>query len=237
MSDLAGLLQYDGSKYAATFQALTDEALLDNLHWSTELNTYADYGLHSPKVKLRVPPVDPVKQRQPQYNTRPEMTRHVLIPPKYGFVDMFGYISLFPLLLGVLRPDSKRLANIVEKLDDPKLLWTPYGLRSLATTASLYNTRNTEHDPPYWRSPIWININFLAIKSLRSYSQQGGEIGALAHEKYTKLRQAIIDNIMRQYWRTGYVWEQYSDSTGEGKGCRPFTGWSALVVLIMAEEY
>ena len=236
MSDLSEVLQYDGSKYSSTFLLLTDETLLDTLHWSDDLNAYADYGLHSPKVKLRVQPLEPSKQKQSQHIPR-EMIRHTLIPPNYGFVNMFGYVSLFPMLLGVLRPDSDKLMLIVKKLDDPKLLWTPYGLRSLSTDAPLYNARNTEHDPPYWRSPVWININFLAIKSLRAYAKQGGKIGGVAQDKYNKLRQAVIENVMRQYWRTGYVWEQYSDSSGEGKGCRPFTGWSSLVVLIMAEEY
>ncbi|KOB68606.1 putative glucosidase i, partial [Operophtera brumata] len=34
------------------------------------------------------------------------------------------------------------------------------------------------------------------------------------------------------YWRG-----QYSDKDGKGSGCRPFTGWTALLVLIMAEDY
>ena len=38
-------------------------------------------------------------------------------------------------------------------------------------------------------------------------------------------------------FRTGYVWEQYNDRTGEGQGCKPFTGWSALTVLMMGETY
>ncbi len=52
---------------------------------------------------------------------------------------------------------------------------------------------------------------------------------------YKKLRSAVVDNVMREYWRTGYVWEQYNDKTGRGQGCKPFTGWSALVVLMMGE--
>jgi mannosyl-oligosaccharide glucosidase len=58
-----------------------------------------------------------------------------------------------------------------------------------------------------------------------------------ALELYNNLRKALIDNVIKQYENTGYVWEQYNDRTGNGQGCRPFTGWSALVVLMMGENY
>ncbi len=38
---------------------------------------------------------------------------------------------------------------------------------SLATrsrSASLYQRHNTEHDPPYWRGAIWVNVNYLAVQ-------------------------------------------------------------------------
>ena len=54
---------------------------------------------------------------------------------------------------------------------------------------------------------------------------------------YTSLRANLVNNIMSEYHRTGYIWENYNDKTGQGKGTHPFTGWSALVVLMMAEKY
>ena len=39
------------------------------------------------------------------------------------------------------------------------------------------------------------------------------------------------------YHKTGFVWEQYNQKTGKGKGAHPFTGWTSLVLLIMAEAY
>jgi mannosyl-oligosaccharide glucosidase len=235
MGDLADLLGYDRSKYVATHNTLKDPDLLDSLHWSDELSSYADYGLHSTKTVLkRISKPD----SEFSHHHHVEKERVTLIPPKYGFVNVFGYISLFPMLLQILTPNSEKLLAVLNKIHDTNLLWTPYGLRSLAATAPFYNARNTEHDPPYWRGPIWINMNFLALKSLKHYSTEGkGAVATLSKEKYTKLRENIIENIMRQYYKSGYIWEQYNDVNGDGKGCRPFTGWSALVVLIMAEEY
>lgn len=236
MGELADLLGYDSTRYSYTYDLLTNQELLDSLHWSEALGSYADYGLHSEKVALQYP-AQTNKQNGRAQQQQPEKIRYVVQPPEYGFVNMFGYVSLFPLVLEILSPNSPNLITTIQKLDNPKLLWTPYGLRSLAANAPLYSKRNTEHDPPYWRGAVWININFLTLKSLQYYSKIDGPAKPLAKEKYDKLRESVINNVVSQYFKTGYVWEQYDDSTGKGKGCRPFNGWSSLVVLIMAEEY
>ena len=54
---------------------------------------------------------------------------------------------------------------------------------------------------------------------------------------YVDLRSALLKNMLAQYKQTGAVWEQYNDVTGKGQGTRPFTGWSSLLVSLMAEHY
>ncbi|MEW5316627.1 MAG: hypothetical protein WDW38_007987 [Sanguina aurantia] len=49
------------------------------------------------------------------------------------------------------------------------VVWTPYGLRSLSSSASLYKARNTLHDAPYWRGQIWLNVNYMALAALHHY--------------------------------------------------------------------
>lgn len=236
LAELASILdlEFDYEKYVDAYNTLTNPDLLDKLHWSEELQSYTDYGLHSDNVVLQYPPINAQNRYESKIRGK---VRYVLTLPKYGFVDMFGYNNLFPLSLQILSPDSPKLIPIMEKLEDPHHLWTPYGLRSLSASAPLYQKRNTEDDPPYWRGAVWININFLTLKALKSYSQVNSPAGNLAQAIHTKLRRNIIANVVGEYYKTGYVWEQYDDTTGQGKGCRPFTGWSALVVLIMAEEY
>lgn len=116
-------------------------------------------------------------------------------------------------------------------------MWTQFGLRSLAKAAPLYMARNTEHDPPYWRGQIWININFLAAKALHHYAHIEGPHQSRAREVYGELRSNIINNVVGEYYKSGYCWEQYSDKSGQGSGCRPFTGWTALTVILMSESF
>ncbi len=101
-----------------------------------------------------------------------EKVRVVISDPQLGFVNSYGYVSLFPFLLQILEPDNPKLEIILEDLLNPDLLFTPYGLRSLAKTAPMYMKRNTEHDAPYWRGPIWINLNYLTIRALHGYANK-----------------------------------------------------------------
>jgi mannosyl-oligosaccharide glucosidase len=158
--------------------------------------------------------------------------------PKLQFVDTtFGYVSLFPFLLTLMPSNSPKLGDVLNDLKKPELLWTSYGLRSLAKNAPIYMKKNTQDDAPYWRGPIWININYLAVRALHHYSKVDGPYQELAKNIYGELRANLVNNILKQYKATGFIYEQYNDKTGEGKGCKPFTGWSALVVLMMGEIY
>ena len=72
-----------------------------------------------------------------------------------------GYLSLFPFLLGLLPPDSPHLGAILDLLRDPEHLWSPYGLRSLSAAHPEFGQGEN-----YWKGPIWIQMNFLALKAL-----------------------------------------------------------------------
>ena len=77
----------------------------------------------------------------------------------------------------------------------------------------------------------------MALKGLRHYATTDGPFKDKAADIYRKLRQNLIANMYREYVKTGFVWEQYNDSTGNGQHSHPFVGWSGLIVLIMAEDY
>ena len=72
-----------------------------------------------------------------------------------------GYISIFPFLTGLLPANSPRLKAILDLIGDPEELWSDYGIRSLSRKDEAYGT-----DENYWKSPIWININYLIVKNL-----------------------------------------------------------------------
>ncbi|KAF8226175.1 glycoside hydrolase family 63 protein [Tricholoma matsutake] len=138
-----------------------------------------------------------------------------------------GYISLFPFLLSLLPPSSPQLGHILDLLRDPKHLWSPYGLRSLSASHPEFGRGEN-----YWKGPIWVQMNYLALEALhKTYASQPGPHQARAKEIYSELRNNIVENVFKEYQRTGYVWEQYDAITGQGKGSYPFTGWTSLITL------
>lgn len=239
MADLAHFLGRDDAKYWETHYYLSDNSLLNELHLSPYTETYSDYGSHTDAVSLKyVKPANPTQHQIPQRDQPAEKLRVTLKQPELRYVDStFGYVSLFPFLLEILTPDSQYLDRILKNIRNPEILWSNYGLRSLSKQSPLYMKRNTEHDPPYWRGQIWMNINYLALKALHHYASQPGPYSEEAKRIYVELRHNVVKNVFAQYKRSGYIWEQYNDKTGEGSGCKPFNGWTGLIVLIMAEQY
>lgn len=111
-------------------------------------------------------------------------THPFYIPPPHTHTHsqpIHRYVSLFPMLLRLIPPDAPQLGATLTHLRNPAHIWSDYGLRSLSKSASLYHARNTEHDPPYWRGPIWMNINYLACAALHYYGSTDGPYRTQAH--------------------------------------------------------
>ena len=119
-------------------------------------------------------------------------------------------------------------------------LWTEFGIRSLSATDLFYNRPNAPGDSPYWRGPIWININYLILNALHFYARKlpEGVNKQMCGSIYSELRDNLIRNVIeREYVNTGYLWEHYDDSSGSGTRGHPFTGWTSLIVNIMYELF
>ena len=167
------------------------------------------------------------------------LTRPKFMPrnAKQQHVAHLGYVSLFPLMLKLLPPDSPQLSHILELIRDPDKLWSDYGLRSLSKSDLWYGKQNNEGDAPYWRGPIWINLNYLTLGGLKHYASVAGPQQGRAKEIYDELRDNLVGNMRDEWQRTGYFWEQYDPDTGDGKRTHPFNGWSSLALLALAEIY
>ncbi|KAF2640687.1 glycoside hydrolase [Massarina eburnea CBS 473.64] len=139
-----------------------------------------------------------------------------------------GYITLFPFLTGLVDKDSKKLGAILDLIGDEEQLWTDFGLRSLSKSSEFYHT---EED--YWRGPIWMNMNYLAVQQLLNVAEQKGPHQAQATKLYTALRKNLVNTVYESWKDTGFAWEQYNPETGKGQRTQHFTGWTSLVVKIM----
>jgi mannosyl-oligosaccharide glucosidase len=151
----------------------------------------------------------------------------------FVFVEHVGYVSIFPLLFGLVDHKSPHLNRLFDIIEDEKQLWTLFGIRSLSASDSFYMKGDQ-----YWTGPIWVNINYLLLGSLKlNYMAEECPYHDRARLIYDRLRTNLIDNMTNQYMKSGFIWEQYDDVDGHGKRSHPFTGWSALITLVITEQY
>ncbi|GAM83731.1 hypothetical protein ANO11243_017210 [Dothideomycetidae sp. 11243] len=139
-----------------------------------------------------------------------------------------GYISLFPFMLGLIDHDDVKMGHVLDLIGDEDELWSEYGIRSLSRKDELYGTAEN-----YWRSPIWVNMNYLIVKELLNIARSKGPHATKAQRLYTDLRKNLVNTVFESWKETGFAWEQYNPETGKGQRTQHFTGWTSLVVSIM----
>ncbi|TNN08126.1 Mannosyl-oligosaccharide glucosidase [Schistosoma japonicum] len=224
--------------YTRWADLLSDQGEMDKLHWSEKHGRYADYGLHTDFVKLEMPDIPTGERHVPNEQTK--LIRVATEPPSLQLISTsFGYVNLFPLFLRVLSPTSPRLPRLLADLGNKELLWSEFGLRSINLGSPFYQTHNTKDDPPYWRGAIWININYLAVQSLRYYSHHSrtpAPVAAEAGRLAELLTQNLARTVLGELERTGFLWEQYNDQTGHGQRGHPFSGWTSLISLLISDS-
>ncbi|POS73918.1 mannosyl-oligosaccharide glucosidase [Diaporthe helianthi] len=148
-----------------------------------------------------------------------------------------GYVSLFPLLMGLMRADHPHLPAMLDLLSDPHRMYSRQGLRSLSAEEHGYRK-----DEDYWRGAVWMNINVLAVQRLRAVGLEGHQRPPTAVQERAltiaaELRDRVVKAVYRNYQQTGFAWEQYDDKTGKGRHSRAFTGWTACVIMLMGLEF
>jgi mannosyl-oligosaccharide glucosidase len=216
LKSIATVLQYtdDVAEYTTIETAILRN--IDDLHWSEKEKCYCDATID-------------------------DYEENSLVCHK-------GYISIFPFMVGLLDPKSEKLGHILNLIGDENELWSDFGIRSLSKKNEFYGTGEN-----YWRGPIWINMNYLIVSELlvsrsyaipdsealinpviQKYAQTKGPYQAKAKELYIQLRLNLVKTIFDAYTETGFAWEQYNPETGKGQRTQHFTGWTSLVVKIMA---
>lgn len=144
------------------------------------------------------------------------------------FSPHLGYINLFPMFFGSIPNGSPAIKKLISLLRSNTALWSRYGIRSLSVTDPHFFGGER-----YWTEPVWININYLILRSLKLYYWKEPD----AADLYVKLRDALIQVVGENWERTHTFWENYSSIVGTGQRSTGFTGWTALIVLIMSEIY
>ncbi|CAN6877438.1 unnamed protein product, partial [Brassica oleracea] len=179
MKFITTFLQRKKNDYSSIVHQLSDFDDLNKMHYDRDHKTYLDFGNHAEKVRL----VIDVGRGIRVTNEEPELKK----------VPHVGYASLFPFMSKIIPPHSEILEQQLDLISSNELVCSDYGLLSLAKTSSSYMTPNSlMNQPPCWRGPIWMNINYMILASLKHYSSVEGPYSDKARDIYVKLRNNLI---------------------------------------------
>ncbi|KEH20572.1 mannosyl-oligosaccharide glucosidase [Medicago truncatula] len=112
--------------YGSTVKLLSDLEILNEMHFDDVHGAYFDFGNHTEKVQLK----------WKELKARRQLVREVLERPVLKLVPQIGYVNFFPFMGRIIPSGSWILEKQLELISNRSLLWTDYGLRSLAKTRS-----------------------------------------------------------------------------------------------------
>jgi len=109
---------------------------------------------------------------------------------------------------------------------DPRKLWAPHGLRSLAADDPLYNNENVIKPYSNWQGPIWPHANWMVMHALIHYGYPDSAVAVA--ERVTRL---CLDDLARN----GMMHENYHAETGSPLAAPDFISWNLLVAQMIEE--
>lgn len=134
--------------------------------------------------------------------------------------------NFYPMLANA--PTQQQAERMVkEHLLNPKEFWGEWVIPATPRNDSAFK------DNTYWRGRIWAPLNFLVYMGLRNYDLP---------EARKALSEKSKDLLMKGWMKDGYVFENYSATTGDGDdvvNSDKFYHWGALLgfIALMEEGY
>jgi alpha,alpha-trehalase len=135
------------------------------------------------------------------------------------------YSDMVPLWAGLASPEQGR-AMIERHVLQPRELWSPYGIRSLAADDPAYNNENVIKPYSNWQGPIWPHANWMFMHALMRYGYRPEALDVAV--RVTRLCLADLE-------RNGMMHENYHGDTGAPLAAPDFISWNLLVAQMIDE--
>lgn len=111
--------------------------------------------------------------------------------PDGSLIKLKTEAGFTPLLAGI--PDKVRAEALIKHMTNPSEFWRSLPVASVSADEPTFSDN-------MWRGPVWINMNYFFVESLRNY----GYAEAASH-----LRQRTLEEISRWYNTDGVIYEFY----------------------------
>ena len=131
-------------------------------------------------------------------------------------------VALWARLASPMRATRMIEAHVLE----PRKLWAPFGVRSLAADDPRYNNENVLKPYSNWQGPIWPHANWMFMHVLLHYGYPEAALDIA--ERVTRL---CLDDLEKN----GMMRENYHADTGAPLAAPDFISWNLLVARMIDE--